>query len=313
LLKSGHFNTIYPYLFRKDPIIPYQRYRKDTPDGDFIDIDTLQNGFKKLAILCHGLEGNADSKYIKHTALILNENGWDVIAMNYRGCSGEMNRKLQMYHSGFTQDLGFLVDCYKDQYEKIAIIGFSLGGNILLKYLGEQGAKISSKIIAAVGISVPCDLSAGAKRIARWDNYFYQKKFLITLNLKIKQKKKLFPEKVNLDHFAKIKTLWDFDEYYTGPLHGFTGAEDYYKKSSCKQFLTNIRVPSLIINAKDDPFLPAESYPELEANNNDNLGLIMPNHGGHVGFTLKGSKYYWEEIMITKFLSDPSSILDNFI
>lgn len=308
-LKSGHLNTLYPYIFRKDPTISYRRIRVDTYDGDFIDLDTLFSDSKKLAILCHGLEGSAHSKYIKYTALLMKENGWDILAINYRGCSGQMNNKLQMYHSGFTEDLHMVVESFEKRYEHIGMVGFSLGGNILMKYLGEDKFPISNKIKGAVGISVPCDLSAGAKQIARWDNYIYEKRFLITLKSKIRIKKELFPEQIDMSKLKKTKSIWDFDEHYTGPIHGFKGAEDYYQKSSCKQFLGKISIPSLIINAKDDPFLPEESYPVEIAKKSEHLSFMMPDYGGHVGFSLSNSRYFWEEIMIDKFLSNPHSFL----
>jgi hypothetical protein len=231
------------------------------------------------------------------------------VALNYRGCSGEMNRKVQMYHSGFTDDLHFTVNHFENSYEEIGLAGFSLGGNILLKYLGESVALLSPKIKAAVGISVPCDLSAGATKIAEWDNYFYEKRFLTTLEKKIRLKKRMFPDQINLDNLSRTKSLRDFDEYYTGPLHGFNDAEDYYQKAHCKQFLSNIKTPTLLISALDDPFLPEESYPFAEAKRNPNLGFIPSAYGGHVGFSLRGSKYYWEEQMIAQFLHCSSSFI----
>jgi predicted alpha/beta-fold hydrolase len=309
-LRSGHLNTIYPYLFRKDPEMPYQRKRLEIPDGDFIDVDSILRGNSRLAILCHGLEGSAHSKYIKYTALLLSKEGWDVVALNYRGCSGEMNRKVQMYHSGFTDDLHFSINYFENPYKEIGLVGFSLGANILMKYLGESTQLLNAKIKGAIGISVPCDLSAGASQIGQWYNYFYEKRFLITLEEKIKLKKRLFPDEINLEHLSKIKSLRDFDEFYTGPLHGYKDAEDYYQKAHCKQFLSNIQIPTLIINALDDPFLPEESYPFLEAKSNPNLGFIPTSYGGHVGFSLKGSKFYWEEQMIAQFLDCPSTLFD---
>lgn len=307
--RSGHINTIYPYLWRRELNPDYQRERVITPDHDFIDIDTIKNNNSRLAILCHGLEGSSFSKYIQYSASILSENNWDVVALNYRGCSGEINVTLQMYHSGFTQDLHLIIEKFKEQYDHISLAGFSLGGNILMKYLGENKYVLSDKIKSAVAISVPCDLSAGAQKLCKWYNYIYQKRFLITLIQKIKLKNQLYPEDIDLSHLKKIKTLWDFDHYYTGPLHGFKDAEDYYRKSSCKQFLPFVKIPSLIISALDDPFLPEESYPYSETSANDYLGLITPRYGGHVGFTLSKSKYYWEEKMIVAFFENPRSFL----
>lgn len=306
LFRIGHLNTLYPYIFRNIPKLDYQRERVNTPDDDFIDIDHLKSKNSRLAILCHGLEGSSTSKYILHTAKLLNDNGWDLLCMNYRGCSGEMNNKIVMYHSGFTQDLHMVVERYKSKYDSLALIGFSLGGNMVMKYMGDGHFTLSSKIKSCVGISVPCDLHAGSIQISEWQNFLYDHRFLVSLKEKIKLKKTMFPELVDLSLLKKVKTLFDFDDLYTAPIHGFQDAADYYSQCNCKQFLKNINTPSLIINAVDDPFLPDQSYPFEEAQKNENLFFIASRYGGHVGFVNFGNQPYWEEQQILNFINDPN-------
>lgn len=305
LFRSGHLNTIYPYMIRKAIDPGYQRTRLDTPDGDFIDIDTVFKGHKQLAVLCHGLEGSSESKYVQHTCKLLSDNDWDVLCMNYRGCSGEMNRKVQMYHSGFTADLHFLLEKFQDGYDDIALVGYSLGGNMVLKYIGDGILPLSSKIKAAVGISVPCDLHAGSIHISRWENKIYDIRFLKTLKEKIKLKHRMFPDQVDTSRLDEVKTLFAFDDVYTAPIHGFKDAADYYAQCHCKQFLENIEVPSLIITSLDDPFFPESSYPFAEAKNNENLYFMPTKYGGHVGFVNLGQQSYWNEKQILKFINHP--------
>jgi predicted alpha/beta-fold hydrolase len=307
--KGGHFNTIYASLLRKINIHHYQRERLDTPDGDFIDVDLIMNGNHQLVILCHGLEGSSSSQYIANTSILLSESGWDVLCMNFRGCSGEMNRSIKMYHSGFTEDLHMLVSKYADEYEKIALVGFSLGGNMIMKYLGDGLLPLPNSLKAAIGISVPCDLHAGAVHISRWQNKLYDHKFLVSLRKKIKIKNSQFPEIVDLNYLKKVKTLMDFDNYYTSRLHGFQDASDYYARCNCKQFLKDIKTPALIISALDDPFLPDSSYPFAEAQDNEQLFFMAPKYGGHVGFVTFGKNHYWNEYKILEFINDPNNFL----
>ena len=306
LLKFGHLNTIYPFLFRRMPIPLYHRIRMSTPDEDFIDIDTIFRNNKRLVILCHGLEGSAHSKYIIKTADLLSKSNCDVISMNYRGCSGELNKGIKMYHSGMTQDLHMIIEKYKSGYDEISLVGFSLGGNMVMKYISDGIYKLDEKISSCVGISVPCDLHAGSLHIGRWQNYMYERRFLIDLSQKVRLKKEIFPDLIDLDLLNKVNSLFDFDDKFTAPIHGFEDAEDYYYQCNCKQFLKNIKIPALIISALDDPFLPKISYPFAEAEENPNFFFMAPNFGGHVGFTKLGHEHYWEEIQIQKFIDDPT-------
>lgn len=311
VLKNGHINTIYPYIFRKKIEPTYRRERFITSDDDFVDLDFLGGDHDKLAILCHGLEGSSGSQYMQYTASLLSENGWKVMVFNFRSCSGEMNRKLQMYHSGWTTDLHEIITKYEDGFAEISLVGVSLGANMILKYTTDQIYKFSSKIKSIVAVSTPTDLSASSQKIISRQNRLYDKRFRMTLVDKMKKKHKDFPNKIRLSEIKKIKTLWDFDEYFTGPLHGFTGAEDYYSQCNSKQFLHQATIPTLMITAQDDPFLTKESLIDDIAQRTKNLYFLAPKFGGHVGFTTFGENYYWNENKTLKFINDPDDFVRN--
>jgi len=301
---NGHVNTIFPSLFRQQTLPPYRRERITTPDDDFLDIDHLHNGNKSLAILCHGLEGSSASQYIQGTALALHANDWDVTAMNYRSCSGEINRQIRMYHSGATSDLHLIIQYLEKAYERIALVGFSLGGNLVLKYLGDGIYPLNGKIERAAAISVPVDLVGGSVEISKRKNIIYDRRFLKTLRKKILEKHQQFPDAINISDLNKVKTIRDYDDYFTGPIHGFKDAADYYEKCNSKQFLTAIKIPTLLLQALDDPFLPDSCYPIKETELNKQLTLMLSKYGGHVGFSLPGKSHYWEELKILEYLSN---------
>ena len=257
----------------------------------------------KVVVLCHGLEGSSDSHYIKGTAALAVKKGWNVVAMNYRSCSGRMNKRLRMYHSGATDDLDVVVQYCKVKFNTIALVGFSLGGNLVLKYSGERASTIDPCISSVVAISVPTDLSAGSKNIGRRSNFIYEIKFLKTLREKIREKHAQFPDDVDLAPLNKITKLYDFDDVYTARIHGFQDAEDYYTQCSSGQFIPDIKIPGLIINAQDDPFLPKECYPEGWVSQNDKVELQVTKYGGHVGFVLIGEEFYWAELAAIEFIS----------
>ncbi len=299
--RNGHINTIYSSVFRKTDLLSFTRKRMETSDDDFLDIDFLEGGNKKIVILCHGLEGSSSSKYIQATGGLLHSNGYDIAAMNYRFCSGEINRQLRTYHSGETEDLNTLVSYVSPFYDEIYMVGFSLGGNIVLKYIGDGLYPIHPKIKATVGTSVLIDLYGAALELSKLKNRFYTIRFLKTLAKKIKLKHKQFPNRFNINQLKRVKRLIDFDEYFTSRINGFKNAKDYYDKSNSKQFLHKITIPTLLINALDDPFLSKSCYPFTEALNNNYLNLITPKFGGHVGFSSCRGKYLWHEQQILKF------------
>lgn len=301
-LRNGHINTLYTYLYRRQRQPSYIRERWDTIDGDFIDLDFIKNHNRKLVILSHGLEGGSDSQYIMSISNLLSSKGYDICALNYRSCSGEMNITTTMYHSGFTLDINMIINNIAHHYDDIYLIGYSLGGNMNLKYTTDGIYTVHPKIRKVVSVSAPIDLAGSSKRISSWYNYQYQYNFLQTLNAKMKIKAKIYPDQINIDDLKKVKTLIDFDEYFTGPLHGFDGAQGYYNECNALQFLDNAAIPTLLISSEDDPFLTEDCIPKDIAANNKNVHLIATKYGGHVGFTTFGSEYYWLDYKILDFI-----------
>ncbi|MBO6532000.1 alpha/beta fold hydrolase [Allomuricauda sp.] len=304
LFKNGHFATIYSGIIRSVNGVVQKRERITLSDGDFLDLDWSDSvtPTQKLVILLHGLEGDAQRPYITGSAKILNQNGYDTCAVNYRGCSGEPNVKYRSYHSGATEDLIEVLNHILNtkNYSEIYLKGFSLGGNLLLKYLGE-GNDVPKEIKGAVAVSVPCNLHDSCKQLLSIKNIMYAIKFKGNLLGKLRQKQHMFPDKISDNDIKSIKTLKDFDDIYTSQAHGFEDALDYYKKSSSLQFLPHIQVPSLIINAKDDSFLGPECYPIKETDRNNKLFLEMPSYGGHVGFWGKNNITYTEKRALAFF------------
>lgn len=299
IYRSADVNTIYAATLRTVKLPPYIRERITLRDDDFLDLDWSyadEPKGQKAAILLHGLAGSADRPYMKGMARILNKNGWDVIAMNFRGCSEELNKYFKSYHGGSTNDLEDVIDHVNkiEKYKQLALVGFSLGGNILLKYLGED-RQIPKEIKAAVAVSVPCDLSGSLGEISRTRNFIYSKRFELKLKEMLFARSKKFPDKLSKQEIEACSSLNDIDELYTSRAHGFENAADYYKRNSSRQFLENIQKPTLLISAKDDSFLSNSAYPVQEAENSKFLHLEIPAHGGHVGFVLPGPDFYHEK------------------
>jgi hypothetical protein len=298
-LGNRHLETIYPALFRKVQIKDYQRERIATPDNDFLDLDWLKQDAEKVVIISHGLEGNSGRGYVKGMAKIFFENGFDVLAWNYRGCGGEMNKALRFYHSGATDDLNTVSHHVVNKgYQSVFLIGFSLGGNLTLKFAGER--KLDPRIKGVVTFSVPLDLYSSSLELAKPSNWIYSRRFLKSLKKKIVEKGKAM-QGLNLDALKHVKSLRNFDDIYTGPLHGFNDAIDYYTKSSAISFLENIQTPTLIVNAKNDPFLSKDCFPEKV--NNAYVQFETTEQGGHVGFaSFNGKGLYWTEQRALDFI-----------
>jgi predicted alpha/beta-fold hydrolase len=305
LLSNGHLQTILPTLLRRVKAVRYRRERITTPDGDFIDLDWSRCGSRCLVILCHGLEGSSKAAYMRGMARAFNQAGWDVLAYNYRGCSGEINRRLRAYHSGATDDLAF-VHCHLRQryrYQAMGLVGFSLGGNLVLKYLGENHFPEAPPPRWGVAISVPCDLESGARRLDRAANHLYCWRFLRTLKAKAQCKARRYPDHLNAGRITAVHTIKAFDDLYTAPVHGFRDAKDYWRRCSARRFLDGIRVPTLVVNALNDPFLGPTCFPLAEARRNAMLFLETPRSGGHVGFLprrLQGP--FWHETRVLRFV-----------
>ncbi|RQD64609.1 MAG: alpha/beta fold hydrolase [Desulfonatronovibrio sp. MSAO_Bac4] len=306
-LKNGHIHTIYTTLFRPMPDTAPVRERIDTPDGDFLDIDwhlSPHSGKKGVAVISHGLEGNSRKKYPLGMARRLNQLGLDAVCLNFRCCSGTPNRLPRLYHSGVTDDLDTVIrHVIHKGYQRVFPVGFSMGGNQLLKYLGEDPDRVPSQVRAAAALSVPCDLSGSATKLDYGANRFYVLYFMRGLRQKIRLKAEMFPSVVDARNLKKTWSFHDFDNYYTAPLNGFQNAEDYYAKASCLQFLNRIQIPSLVVQSLDDPFLTPSCFPHKQAEGNPLLFLEIPDYGGHVGFHLPGRKnIYWSEYRAGEFL-----------
>jgi uncharacterized protein len=300
--RNGHYNTFIPALFLPKPPLQLTRHRLITPDDDFIDIDQMTNGSSRAMVICHGLEGNSTSGYMLQFAQYYHQLGWDIIMPNYRGCSGEMNRKLRMYNSGTTDDIHFVLEETTQSYDEVVLVGFSLGGNLILKYLGERVYPIADKVKAGIAISAPIDLGNASLQLLKPENFAYQIRFLNSLIGKIIKKKRQFPNEISLKPLIKTYNLWRFDEYFTAPIYGYSGATDYYSQNSSLQFLDQLERPALLINAVDDPFLSETCYPYELADKLNNFSFCAPQYGGHVGFVIDKNERNWIHDKCKSFL-----------
>lgn len=306
-LRNGHVQTILPVLLPRRRPRWQRRERLELPDGDFLDLDWLSGGHPRLAILSHGLEGSAEAIYMRGMAATLAAAGWDILAWNFRGCGGEENRLPRSYHSGESGDLRLVIEHAAEKYPRIALVGFSLGGNITLKAIGEAPAHPA--IVAAVAISPPVDLASSAVALdERSGNRLYLKRFLKTLIAKTEIKARRFPDAIDTTGIRGIRTIKDFDDRYTAPLHGFRDADDYWAQASSLPYLERIHVPALLLSARNDPLLAGPSFPEALARASETFHLELPSEGGHVGFLdfAQGMRP-WHERRVAQFLNDHAS------
>jgi predicted alpha/beta-fold hydrolase len=312
-LPGAHAQTMWGKLFRRQPMQPTRQIRLNTPDGDFVDLHRLLAAgpdAPRLLIL-HGLEGTIRSHYAQGMIGEAHRRGWAADMLIFRSCGDELNRTRRFYHSGETTDVSFVIDhiLAESAEQPLVITGVSLGGNVLLKYLGEKSTDISLRIVAAAAISVPFDLARSSRHINRGFSRIYQRHFIRSLKRKTVAKLEHFPDLVSRDQLSQIRTMHDFDETLTGPLHGFTGADDYYSRSSSLGWLARISIPTLLFNALDDPFMPAEVLQDVRsvATSNPVLEIDFPRHGGHVGF-IAGSNpfrpFYYAERRACDFLAN---------
>ena len=304
-LPGGHLQTLWPSLKKRKIDIPLTRERLWLPDGDFVDLDWISgNETAPLVLILHGLEGSIESSYAKGMLKALKNAGFCAVFMHFRGCSGEHNKKAQAYHAGETQDLHDVLQTLhqRNPSRQIAVIGFSLGGNVLLKYLGETGS--DNLIHCAVAISVPFLLNRFADRIQKRDSSMYQKYLLSGLRKKMLDKAKHTPLPIDLEHLDKIKSFWEFDDLVTAKLYGFSGVRDYYEKSSSFHYLSKIKKKSLILHARNDPFLSPDAIPHQNALP-DNVQLEIHQSGGHMGFiagSLPWRTKYWLEERVPSYI-----------
>ena len=309
LLRSAHVQTVSSSLFRRVDGVEYDRERIETPDDDFLDLDWVQtptpdSGPQRVVVITHGLEGDSGRSYVRGMARAFTRRGWDVCAWNLRGCSGEPNRRFYSYHSGQTEDLEVVTRHIfsLDVYAVVGLVGFSMGGNLTLKYLGERGGEVDDRIAYGVAFSAPCDLTTSSEKMARPENTIYMKRFFRSLAEKVRLKADMYPGRIDPDVVAKMRTFKEFDEYYTAPAHGFSTAADYWKRASSKPVLRDIRTPTLLVSAHDDPFLSVECFPQEDAEANPHFHLMAPQYGGHVGFmALNREGEYWSETVAALF------------
>lgn len=308
LMRSGHFNTIYSSLFRKPKQHAHQIEIFNLPDGDFIEIDAYNRGNKKVAVLLHGLEGNSKATYLLSLINRLLPQGFDVFAINMRGCSGVPNKFYHSYHSGKTSDVKALLKHLKSNfnYEKTMLIGFSLGGNIALKLAGDEGKQFEKICDVVAAFSVPCDLRGSSEMLALKSSKIYMRRFLSRLRKKMILKFEKFEiDESTRKKVLEAKTFLEFDNAYTAPAHGFKDAEDYWQQCSSLFVLEKIEVPTLLVNAKNDPFLSDSCFPVKIAEKSDFLFLDMPKFGGHCGFSqdLLFIKTAYNEQALLRFLN----------
>ncbi|MFT6867120.1 MAG: putative alpha/beta-fold hydrolase [Cyclobacteriaceae bacterium] len=298
---NPHWETIIPSLLYKGPKVGYQRERMELDDGDFLDVDYLCAGNSKCMVITHGLEGDSSRYYVKRTADYFHKLGWDIVAWNCRSCGGEMNRLSRFYHHGETGDMNHIVrSCLDANYESVVLFGYSMGGSMTLKYLGER--KQDERIKGAVTFSVPCNLKDSSQTLKLKENQIYEKRFLKKLVEKMKIKAQIYPNLIDVINIDELRDFDEFHEKYTAPLHGFKDMEDFFESASCDQFLPNIYKPVLIVNALNDPMLGEKCYPIEIAEKSAFVYLEMPKLGGHTGFSCLGEKYSWMEKRANDFI-----------
>ena len=287
LLPGGNIQTLWP-LAIKGVMPTYRRERWITPDDDFIDLDWVDAPAIKVpvptVVLFHGLEGNSGSHYARALMRAIVARGWRGVVVNFRGCSGEPNQLVRSYYSGDSNEVNWILRRLKSQQDTpLFAAGVSLGGNALLKWLGEQEGGATGVIDAAAAVSAPLDLAAASQTLAKGFNRIYTKNFLKTLVPRALAKHQRFPGIIDAARLQTARTLADFDDAVIAPVHGFRDAKDYYNQCSSRRLLSFVRVPTLVLNAENDPFLPASVLPAASEVSSA-VQLEFPSHGGHVGF-----------------------------
>jgi predicted alpha/beta-fold hydrolase len=304
-LFNGHLETIVPSIFRKISDVHYQREKIATPDHDFLNLDWSKVGSDQLLIISHGLEGDSHRHYAMSLVKLFNAKGIDVLVWNNRSCGGEMNLNPILYHHGASYDLETTIfhALKSGQYTQIYLAGISMGGAQTLKYIGERGPNLPPQIKRAAVYSTPCNLPSSAETLKLKSNTFYKNRFLKKLKRKIAAKALQFPNLIDLELLNIVQDFDSFDTHFTAKLHGFKDSIDFYQQVSADNWMPNIQIPTLIINALNDPLLGKECYPIQLANQKPELFLEMPKRGGHTGFTLSGQEFTYAENRFLEFLT----------
>jgi hypothetical protein len=289
-LPHAHLQTIYAALFAHAPEVAYRRERWDTPDGDFVDVDFVEGPRDAPSVhLFHGLEGSSRSRYARMLMHAVRARGWRGSVLNFRGCSGEPNRRPRAYHSGDSEEVDWVLRRMRERLGNAPLhpVGVSMGGNALLKWLGERGDEAKSLAARAAAVSAPMDLMAGGDALGQGFAMVYTRHFLASLKRKSRIAAGRFPGLHDDAAVQRSRTLRDFDNVFTAPVHGFRDTDDYWTRASSKPWLAAIRVPTLVLNARDDPFMPESALP-TEREVSDAVMLEFPPRGGHVGFVSGG-------------------------
>ena len=305
LYLNGHFETIIPSIWRRIEGVTYLREKIKTPDEDFLNLDWSRVGSDRLLLVSHGLEGDSQRHYVRALVKLFNQQGFDVLAWNNRSCGGELNLQPVLYHHGSSQDLDTVIQhvISTNQYEELYLAGISMGGAQTLNYLGKKGKEVPSILKKAAIYSTPVHLPSSAATLRRPTNQFYKQKFLGKLKKKMEAKGKQYPGLIDLERLPKVRDFDEFDTQYTAKLHGFVNATDFYEQASPHTRLRDIQIPTLILNAANDPLLGPECYPKEIAKGSSVIFLEIPNRGGHTGFTIPGSEFNYAEYRLLEFLT----------
>lgn len=306
---NGHLQTIIPSLTRRVAGIRYDRERLTLADDDFVDLDWVHTGQHRLVVITHGLEGASDRQYVRGTARLFAQHNYDVLAWNCRSCSGEMNRAFRLYNHGEIGDLGEVISHALQTrfYNEITLVGYSMGGNITLKYLGVHGAAgtLPPAVKRGVAISAPTDLGSSAALLDYPANRFYRNRFMRKLIVKISRKAAQFPGRLDLDKLRDVRRWRDFDEYFSAPVNGYRDADDFYRQASAVHYVGGITVPTLLLNAQNDPLLSSDCSPTTLAETHPHLFLETPRTGGHVGFAVARDSQTYAERRALAFCHQP--------
>ncbi|MBI4342445.1 MAG: alpha/beta fold hydrolase [Candidatus Omnitrophica bacterium] len=306
--RGPHAQTLWGALLRPTPQVPLRRERWETPDGDFLDIDRVEGASRApVLVVLHGLEGSSRSKPVLGLMAAAYRAGWEAVGINFRSCSGESNRLRRAYHGGDSTELGWVLDRVIAQHpaRSVGCVGVSLGGNVVLKYLGERGARVPPHVRAAGAISTPFDLGVAVRYMERAASRLYMRNLVRSLKQKTLAKLARYPDLVDPARLRAVRTLAEFDHLVTGPIHGFPDGQAYWDSSSSASHLGAIRRPALLINAEDDPFFPAGALPTRAVSGNPALRAEFVPGGGHAGFLAgvwPGRPVPWAEHRTMAFL-----------
>ncbi|MEZ0483282.1 YheT family hydrolase [Fibrella aquatica] len=303
---NAHLQTIIPSLTRRITGIIYQRERLTVSDGDFVDIDWLRKPHHtRLVVLTHGLEGDSHRHYIMGTARLFHEHHFDVLAWNCRSCSGEMNHAFRLYNHGEIGDIGEVIThaLASKNYDEVVLVGYSMGGNISLKYAGVHGANLPASISRVIAISAPVDLRASALLLDLPGNRFYRNRFMKKLLVKISRKATQYPSRLDMSRLKQVRVWKDFDDWFSAPVNGYRDADDFYEQASAINFMPGLTIPALLLNAQNDPLLSPECSPIWLAEQLPHFFLETPRLGGHVGFMTPRSLFTYAEHRALAFVA----------